>query len=191
MSAGFPSARTIATRCSSPPERVVTYWSMMFSRFIGFRTSVLNCGCMNAARTCFRSSSRTVPGNLGAIVCGLSETEKCCSSAALSGLSLPASSLTKVVLPVPFSPRRTMISESVNEPPCMLSLKLPCVLVMVGYSSTASAILNVSDSSRNRRFSVGILPSRKMLIPSRTENGIVTTPYIDGMPYRQQIKSDR
>jgi hypothetical protein len=33
MSAGFPSARTMATRCSSPPERVVTYWSMMFSRF--------------------------------------------------------------------------------------------------------------------------------------------------------------
>ena len=30
-----------------------------------------------------------------------------------------------------------------------------------------------------------------MLIPSRTENSIVTTPYIDGMPYRQQIKSDR
>ena len=26
-----------------------------------------------------------------------------------------------------------MISESVNEPPCMLSLKLPWVLVMVGY----------------------------------------------------------
>ena len=51
--------------------------------------------------------------------------------------------------------------------------------------------LNVSDSSRNRRFSVGTKPAKKILIPSLTENGKVTTPYAPGFPYKQQMKSDR
>jgi hypothetical protein len=38
-------------------------------------------------------------------------------------------------------------------------------------SSAVSAILKVRDSSRNRRFSVGIIPSRKMLIPERDGRG--------------------
>ena len=63
------------------------------------------------------------------------------------------------------------------------------VLDMLGYwywlwdlsrscSSTVCATLNVSDTSLNRRFSVGTKPARKMLIPSRTAKGIVTTPYL-------------
>jgi len=51
--------------------------------------------------------------------------------------------------------------------------------------------LNVRDSSRNRRFSVGTKPAKKILIPSLTENGRVTTPYAPGFPYKQQMKSDR
>jgi len=42
-------------------------------------------------------------------------------------------------------------------------------------------------SSRKRKFSVGTKPAKKILIPSRTENGIVTTPYAEGVPYKQQM----
>ena len=100
-------------------------------------------------------------------------------------------------MPVPFSPSMTMISESVKSPASTSSLNAPCVLAMAGYvnrenrlpSSTSaleSETLNVSASSRKRKFSVGTNPARKMLMPSRTENGIVTTPYAPGLPYRQQ-----
>ncbi len=44
--AGVPNDNTIATRWSSPPDNVDKLWSMIFSKFIGFRTSVLNCACM-------------------------------------------------------------------------------------------------------------------------------------------------
>jgi hypothetical protein len=50
-----------------------------------------------------------------------------------------------------------------------------------------SRALNDSDSSRKRRFSVGTKPARKMLMPSRTLKGMVTTPYAPGLPYRQQM----
>lgn len=30
-----------------------------------------------------------------------------------------------------------------------------------------------------------------MYIPSLTDEGIVTTPYIEGFPYKQQMKSER
>ena len=117
-----------------------------------------------------------------------------------------------VVLPVPFWPSMTMISESVNSPASMSRLKspvagqgrtggqeccaalergqadagarpagrpeliVPSVFFIAGYlylrcrsrsgfSSAVSAILNVSDISRNRMFSVGTKPSRKMLMP--------------------------
>ncbi|EMD35425.1 hypothetical protein CERSUDRAFT_157173 [Gelatoporia subvermispora B] len=145
---------------------------MMFSRFIGLMTSVLNCGCMNAALICLSKSMRTVPGNFGEIVWGLSDTESACLSVSTSGVS-PASRRTNVVLPVPFSPNMTMISESVNEPASTVSLKPPSVFVMDGYvycrvlsmstSSAVSTILNESDSSRNRKFSVGMNPSKKNL----------------------------
>lgn len=46
-------------------------------------------------------------------------------------------------------------------------------------------------TSRNLRFSVGMNPAKKILIPSRTLDGMVTTPYADGVPYRQQMKSDK
>ena len=49
-------------------------------------------------------------------------------------------------------------------------------------SSAVSATLNVSASSRKRRFSVGTKPARKMLMPSLTPKGIVTTPYAPGLP---------
>jgi hypothetical protein len=42
--------------------------------------------------------------------------------------------------------------------------------------------LNVSSKSLNLRFSVGINPAKKTLIPSLTAKGIVTTPYIVGSP---------
>jgi hypothetical protein len=43
-------------------------------------------------------------------------------------------------------------------------------------SSKVSLILKVSSSSRKRMFYVGTNPERKMLIPSRTVKGMVTTP---------------
>ena len=54
-------------------------------------------------------------------------------------------------------------------------------------SSTVCATLNVSETSRNLRFSVGTNPARKMLIPSRTANGIVTTPYLRGCKARVRV----
>ncbi|EJC97681.1 uncharacterized protein FOMMEDRAFT_137569 [Fomitiporia mediterranea MF3/22] len=136
---------------------------MMCSRFIGFNTSVPNCGCMSACLICFKNV---------------------CLSVSTSGVS-PASSLTNVVLPIPFSPSMTMISESVNAPSSTVSLNDPSVFCRVlsrVISSAFSTILKDSCSSRKRRFSVGMKPSKKILIPSRTEYGIVTTPYIDGFP---------
>ncbi|EPQ52253.1 hypothetical protein GLOTRDRAFT_26061, partial [Gloeophyllum trabeum ATCC 11539] len=171
---GLPSASTIATRWSSPPESVFTSWSRIFSKFIGFTTSVWNCGCMNACFICFSSSIRTLPGNFGEIVCGLRLTLNVCRSTSTSGAS-PQSRRMNVVLPVPFSPSITMISLSVNEPPSTVSLNPPSVFVMEGYeywrdlsiriSSAVSTILKESDSSRKRRFSVGMKPSKKMLMP--------------------------
>lgn len=97
----------------------------------------------------------------------------------LSGLRAPARRRQKVVFPVPFSPIMTMISESVKSPESIRRLKLPSFFSILGYlkardlsianSSAVSAMRKVRDSSRNRRFSVGMWPSRKMLIPSRTE----------------------
>ncbi|KAJ3742732.1 hypothetical protein DFH05DRAFT_1536478 [Lentinula detonsa] len=129
---------------------------------IGFNTSVWNCGCMKACLIRFNSNIRTVPGNLGDIVWGLRDTDSVCLSVSISGVS-PASRRTNVVFPVPFSPSMTIISESVKEP---------------------ASIDN--DSSRKRRFSVGMKPSKKILIPMLTvrirNDGIVTTPYIEGFP---------
>ncbi|EED80729.1 predicted protein, partial [Postia placenta Mad-698-R] len=155
---GFPSASTMATRCSSPPDSVLTSWSRIGSRFIGFKTSVLNCGCIKAALMRFIRSMRTVPGKDGAIAWGLSDTASVCLSVSSSGVS-PASSRTNVVLPVPFSPSITIISESVKLPLCTVSLKLPsvfCRVLSTISSSAVSIILNESESSRNRRFSVGM-----------------------------------
>ena len=81
-----------------------------------------------------------------------------------------------------------------NSPASTCSVKLPCVFVISGYwkrknfdspasrSSAVSATLNVSASSRKRRFSVGTKPARKTLMPSRTPKGSVTTPYAPGFP---------
>ncbi|KAI9458632.1 hypothetical protein BJY52DRAFT_1204294 [Lactarius psammicola] len=155
---GFPSASTMATRWSSPPDRVFT--------FIGFTTSLWNCALIKAALICFNKSMRTVPGNLGEIVCGLSDTAMLCLSAGLSGSS-PASRRTKVVFPVPFSPSMTMISESVNEPSWTVNLKPPsCLVLSTSISSAVSTILKERDSSRKRKFSVGMKPSRKILMPA-------------------------
>ena len=49
-------------------------------------------------------------------------------------------------------------------------------------SSADSEILNDRPWSRKRRFSVGMVPERNTLMPSRTENGSVTTPYALGTP---------
>ena len=48
-------------------------------------------------------------------------------------------------------------------------------------------ILKFNSSSLNRRFSVGTNPPRKMLIPSLTLKGMVTTPYAEGVPYKTQM----
>lgn len=55
------------------------------------------------------------------------------------------------------------------------------------YLPWVEAILKFNSSSLKRKFSVGIKPAKKILIPSRTEKGMVTTPYADGVPYKQQI----
>ena len=122
------------------------------------------------------------------------------SASSSSGLMSPAMSRMNVVFPVPFSPSNTMISVSVNSPGSMCSVNEPCDLVIAGYakrrnfvstapsrSSAVSATLNVSASSRKRKFSVGTKPARKMFMPSRTPKGIVTTPYAPGLPYKQQM----
>ncbi|KAL1704834.1 hypothetical protein EV121DRAFT_204895 [Schizophyllum commune] len=162
----MPNAMTIATLCSSPPDNVFTSWSMMFSKLIGFNTSVWNCGCMNACLMRFSSNIRTDPGNFGEIVCGFNETANCCFDSSSSGDSTPASMRTNVVFPVPFSPSMTMISESVKLPASTVSLNPPSVFVIAGYSycaffsmiisSAVSTILKESVSSRKRRFSVGM-----------------------------------
>lgn len=41
-----PRHKVMATLCSSPPERFRTSWSIMFSIWSGFMTSVMNCGWM-------------------------------------------------------------------------------------------------------------------------------------------------
>ncbi|KIY47434.1 hypothetical protein FISHEDRAFT_66131 [Fistulina hepatica ATCC 64428] len=176
----------MATRCSSPPDRVFTSWSMMFSKLMGLSTSVWNCGCMNDCLIRLRSSMRTVPGNFGEIVCGLSDTENESFSVSSSGAVTPASMRTSVVFPVPFSPSMTMISESVKLPSSTVSLNEPIVLVMAGYeyccvlvitiSSAVSDILKERDSSRNRKFSVGMKPSRKMLRPVSVNQHIYLNP---------------
>ncbi|EIM89140.1 uncharacterized protein STEHIDRAFT_129667 [Stereum hirsutum FP-91666 SS1] len=158
----------IATLCSSPPDNVFTSWSMIGSKFIGLSTSVLNCGCMNAALICFNSNILTVLANFGLIVCGFKLTARLCLASSPASGTSPARRRTKVVLPVPFSPNMTMISESVKEPASTVSLKPPRVLwrvLSMRISSAVSTILKERDSSRKRRFSVGMNPSRKMLIP--------------------------
>ena len=171
---------------------------MSGSIFIGRITSEMNCGCTYVSRIRLCSSWRTVPGNLGEIFCGLydmfSSGISHVSPCEGSGLSRPASIRMKVVLPMPFSPSSTMISESEKEPASTSSVKhVPffgaiSFLTMSGYSyaparpdwwssSVAdSASLKFSSTSRKRMFSGPMKPARKMLIPSRTPKGIVTTP---------------
>ncbi|KXS17199.1 hypothetical protein M427DRAFT_97187, partial [Gonapodya prolifera JEL478] len=209
ISAGVPRHRQMATRCSSPPERAswrrvrrgtkLTDWSMMLSMLRGFSTSVLNCGCMNICLIRLRNNIRTdenkFTSNLGLIFCGLYDT---CISGMMASPP-PAIIRMNVVLPVPFSPSMTIISESVNSPAAIKSS--PIDLDILGYryrrilsccnSSAVSARRKVRLSSLNLKFSVGMTPSKKMLMPSRTEKGMVTTPYAEGTPYRQQMKSDR
>jgi hypothetical protein len=50
---------------------MLTLWSMMASINMGFMTSETNCGCMYESGIFECSSWRTVPSNLGAIICGL------------------------------------------------------------------------------------------------------------------------
>ena len=97
-----------------------------------------------------------------------------------------------------------MISLSANPPALISSLKSPSTFVMAGYCTvecrlasssawlcTFSATLKLSSTCRKRRFSVGTKPARKMLMPSRTLKGAVTTPYAPGLPYSAHTKSDR
>ncbi|RKP01443.1 hypothetical protein CXG81DRAFT_4803, partial [Caulochytrium protostelioides] len=167
MSAGVPRQTTMATRCSSPPESFCTSWSMMFSIWSGLTTSVWNCGCIKAPLMRCSSNMRTVRVVFGEMVCGLYDTLSSGTSTSSSGFSRPASMRMKVVLPVPFWPSMTRISESVNPPSQTVSSKSPWVFFMAGYvkrrifslgsmSSALSARRKVSDSSRKRRFSVGI-----------------------------------
>lgn len=79
-----------------------------------------------------RRSSRTVPGNLGLIFCGFMEMDILGTFSLLSGGSTPASMRQNVVLPVPFSPIMTTISESVNSPFSILRWNSPKVLDIAG-----------------------------------------------------------
>lgn len=75
--------------------------------------------------------SETVPSFFGEIVCGLYDIFKLrplCTS-----LSIPAKILTNVVLPVPFSPNKTVISEVVKDPLVMLSSNPGNVFFKLGY----------------------------------------------------------
>ena len=123
-----------ATRCNSPPERFFTSLSKSCSMFMGFKTSDWNCGCKYASLIFLCSKSRTVDSNLGEIFWGLYETLNSgrSSISSSSGLMRPAMRRMNVVLPVPFSPRRTMISVSVKSPASTVSLKSPCVLIIAG-----------------------------------------------------------
>ena len=63
------------------------------------------------------SNSCTVPSYFGEIDCGLTEIASSgiflsCSS----GCCFPASKVTKVLFPVPFSPNRTIISDELKVP---------------------------------------------------------------------------
>ena len=108
--------------------------------------------------------------------------------------SLPARILTNVVLPVPFSPNKTTISEFLKPPPSISNSKvtydgffgfLYCFFKL-GYlkweylsdlcSESYWEILKLNSYSLNLIFSVGIKPAKKTLIPSLTEKGIVTIP---------------
>ncbi|KAL2182525.1 hypothetical protein L209DRAFT_696052, partial [Thermothelomyces heterothallicus CBS 203.75] len=55
---------------SSPPERFFTSWSMKSSSLRGLTTSVWNWGDRKAALIFLKKSCRTVPSNLGVMVCG-------------------------------------------------------------------------------------------------------------------------
>ncbi|OBA22398.1 hypothetical protein METBIDRAFT_38783 [Metschnikowia bicuspidata var. bicuspidata NRRL YB-4993] len=201
MSAGMPKANTSATLCNSPPDNTCTSWSMMLSIFNGLTTSLWNCGFKNAPLIFLKNNWRTVPGKRGAIFCGFIEMFNLGTSVPLSAAKAPAKILQNVVLPVPFSPNITKISELVKSPFSTVNLKSPCVFRNVGYCkadewskikpSAASAKRNCNDSSRNRMFSVGMKPSKKMLMPSRTDDGNVTTPYTEGAPYKMHTKSDK
>mmetsp|Transcript_136751 Transcript_136751/g.332426 ORF Transcript_136751/g.332426 Transcript_136751/m.332426 type:complete len:205 (-) Transcript_136751:105-719(-) len=122
-------------------------------------------------------------------VCSVGGASSCrwkTSMAAGSGRSRCAMAAITLLLPQPFWPSMTMISLSEKFPDFTSSWKPPIFLVKSGYSvkfirsvastSCSSATLKVRDTSRNRKFSVGTKPSRKMLMPSRTLKGIVTTP---------------
>jgi len=123
-----------------------------------------------------------------------------------SGFKSPASMWMKVDFPVPFSPKSTTISDWLNEPPSISTLKVLNVFVKDGYSTVwpyvyfsinsvsffeSPATLKLSSSSQNLVFSVGINPAKNTLIPSLTEKGRVTTPYAPGTPYNTQVKSDK
>mmetsp|Transcript_55696 Transcript_55696/g.136714 ORF Transcript_55696/g.136714 Transcript_55696/m.136714 type:complete len:299 (-) Transcript_55696:954-1850(-) len=201
--AGCPRHSVMAHRCASPPDRWRTSWSSRRSISSGFVTSVWNCGCEYASRILRANSCCTLPGNLGVIVCGLCDTRSSGTSIdSSSGFRLPASMRMNVVLPVPFWPSSTTICESLKSPASTVSLNVPSVFTIVGYlyqptvlaspapasrSSACSLTLNESDSSRKRRFSVGTKPARNTLMPSRTPNGAVTTPYTPGLPYSTQM----
>jgi len=111
-----------------------------------------------------------------------------------------------VVFPVPFSPSNTIIWESLKLPfmimchshHCYLLSRLSNLISQTTSHQTQKMqqinqlcevllqiivlTLNVSFSSRKRIFSDGIKPFRKILIPSLTEEGKVTTPYAPGVP---------
>ncbi|ODQ64344.1 hypothetical protein NADFUDRAFT_26880, partial [Nadsonia fulvescens var. elongata DSM 6958] len=109
----------------------------------------------------------TEPTNLGAIFCGFIETLSLGAFCPSSGDNPPANIRQKVVLPVPFSPIITIISESEKSPASIFNLKSPIVLVILLYwksrvCSIKSSSVEISDkrncrdSVRKRKFSVGM-----------------------------------
>ena len=87
---------------------------------------------MKAVLMRLKKSWRTVPWNLGVIFWGFMEMFMGGIFWSPSGLRAPASILQKVVLPVPFSPIMTRISDPVKVPGSTLRWKLPMVFSMAG-----------------------------------------------------------
>ena len=81
------------------------------------------------------------------------ESHQCNLSPSSSGFSLPASRRMKVVFPVPFSPNKTTISDSVKSPPSTCSVKLPeankrgaCLFVVVVVFTCLAKRLNLNTN---------------------------------------------
>lgn len=93
------------------------------------KTSVLKIPDYQAPLSLRVSNCSTVPSNLGAIFCGFTEIAisgilTSWPFSSRSGFKRPASKWMNVDFPVPFSPKRTTISDWLKEPASISTLKV-------------------------------------------------------------------